>query len=318
VTRTALIVGSGGQDGRILSGQLLAQGFRVVGVDKPNTPVALGVQIAPVSLDDRNGLLQLVQNTQPDEVYYLAAFHHAASERSHVDTTHLLRESLRVNVDGLVIVLEALRTHCKDSRLFYASSSHVFGVPTTSPQNESTPHRPQSAYAISKCTAMNICRLLRDQEGCFAISGILYNHESALRGAAFVSTKIATAAATAARVLARGEPPEALELGSLDSVVDWSAAEDICRAMQAALRTSTPRDYVIGSGVAHKVRDFCSIAYGEVGLDWEKYVVQRPGAVIAPGPPLVADTELLRSQTGWAPTLSFESLVCQLVREKMS
>lgn len=316
--KSALVVGSGGQDGRILSAQLLSQGFRVVGVDVAGAPCAVGTERSGVELTDREGMHRLVEDLQPSEVYYLAAFHHASAEREQVEIAHLLRQSFQVNVDGLVSTVEALRVHARDSRLFYASSSHVFGAAETSPQDEATLRKPQSAYGVSKCAGMDICRIMREQHGMFAVSGVLYNHESVFRGAAFVTAKIARGAAHASRALARGEVPAPIELGSLESLVDWSAAEDVTRAMQATLRAPLAQDYVVASGILHSVRDFCRIAFDEVGLDWEAYVRERPGLRVQAGVPLVGNAARLRQTTGWEPLVSFEGLVRRLVRENMS
>ena len=325
MTRCALVLGSGGQDGRILSAQLLAQGMRVVGVDLAAAPRAEGVEPFSIDLSDRALVHALVQREQPAEVYYLAAFHHASEQREQVDVGHLFRQSFAINVDGLLSTLEALRAHAPQARLFYAASSHVFGAPTASPQNEETELRPQSPYAVSKCAGMGVCRVMREQHHMFAVSGVLYNHESSLRSRDFVSAKIAHAAADVARALHDGLEPPILELASLDSMVDWSAAEDITRAMQAMLRAPAPRDYVVGSGVLHSVRDFCRIAFDELGLPWERYVRVRPvrdGVVAPPNassrPLLVADASRLGYDTGWVPQVSFDNLCRRLVRENMS
>jgi GDPmannose 4,6-dehydratase len=193
VSPIALVIGSGGQDGRILAEQLLDQGIRVVGVDVPTAKSAPGVDTRTVALHDRGGMRNLVRETKPSEIYYLAAFHHAATERDHVDVGELLTRSFEVNVDGLIGVVQAMREHAQTARLFYASSSHVFGAPLTTPQDEATHCEPRSPYAISKRAGMSICQALRDQHGMFAVSGVLYNHESARRGDAFVSTKIVRA-----------------------------------------------------------------------------------------------------------------------------
>ena len=320
---TALVLGSGGQDGRILSAQLLAQGMRVVGVDLSTAPTHEGVEQQCVDLCDRDSMSRLMAQTQPTELYYLAAFHHASEKRDNVDVGPLFRQSFAVNVDGLLCTLEAARAQSPNSRLFYASSSHVFGRPETSPQNERTELRPESPYAVSKCAGMNVCRVMRRHQRYFAVSGVLYNHESQLRARHFVSAKIAWAAASAARAVADGRQPELLELGSLDSLVDWSDAADVTRGMQAMLRAKTPADYVIGSGVLHSVRDFCRIAFDEVGLSWEALVRQTSASEeaknLAQTPAvLLADSAKLRYETGWKPQVPFEELVRRLVRENMS
>jgi GDPmannose 4,6-dehydratase len=257
-----------------------------------------------VDLQDEAQLVDLCARFMPDEVYYLAAHHHSSEE--HPDDATELRESTKVHVLGLINVLEALRKRAPRCRVFYASSSHAFGQPATPKQDESTPFAPRNPYAITKVAGTHTCRLYRERCGMHVSVGILYNHESPLRGPRFVSQRIARAARQAAI-----DPSFRLKLGSLSAVVDWSYAPDFVDAMVRILAAPQPDDYVVASGEPHTVRDFVEAAFGFMGLDWHAHV-EEGGAASAHGT-LVGDASKLRRRTGWAPTVTFEKMVQILV-----
>ncbi len=309
----ALIVGSAGQDGRILSEQLREGGRDVIGLDRgvlTSTDASLALP-ASVDLGVRADVEALIAAAMPDEIYYLAAFHHSSEDAFETDLADLFRQSVAVHVDGWVNVLEAARTRSPRTRLFYAASSHVFGSPAEPVQNEATPFAPEGAYGITKAAGVGIARFFRAR-GLHVSCGILYNHESPLRPARFVSQRIAIGAVTAAAA-ARAGKPYTLELGSLSATVDWSWAADTTDAMSRIVRAPAPDDYVVASGIPHTVGDFCDAAFRAVGLDYRSYVTERPGRVTKRLAPLVGDAQKLRSATGWAPTVSFEEMVRRLV-----
>lgn len=289
----ALLVGSAGQDGRILDGQLRARGVEVDGVARGD-----------LDLLDRAAVATRVRGA--DVVYYLAAHHHS-SEEAQGDDVALLRASLDVHVHGLAHVLDGMRG---DARLFYAASSHVFGRPDAPVQNEDTPRRPMSVYGMTKSLGMDVVRYYRDR-GRHASSGILYNHESPLRGPSFVTTRIVRGA----RAAAAGER-QVLELGSLSAVVDWGWAPDYTEAMQRIVAQDAPDDYVVASGEPHTVAEFALVAFAAVGLDAREWVVETPALVKKPGATLVGDATKLRERTGWERTMGFEQMVSRLVTER--
>jgi GDPmannose 4,6-dehydratase len=304
----ALIVGDRGQDGRILFEQR-ARSASVVGIDIGGLRTAQPLELelpAAVDLQDEAQLANLCARFIPDEVYYLAARHHSSEEQP--DDATELRECTKVHLLGLVNVLEALRKHSPECRVFYASSSHTFGQPTTQSQDESTPFSPRNPYAVTKVAGAHTCRLYRERHGMHVSVGILYNHESPLRGLRFVSQRIAHGARQAAL-----HPAFRLKLGSLSAVVDWGYAPDFVDAMVRIVAEPHPDDYVVATGVPHTVRDFVEAAFGFVDRDWRLHVEEGQGTAAASQGTLVGDASKLRARTGWAPTVSFEKMVQILV-----
>jgi len=303
--RRAIIVGSGGQDGRLLCERLAADCV-VLGLDV-GTVTGDGVLPDPVDVECADAVERLVQSTSPDEVYYLAARHHSAEE-SPDEAGELLRASFGVHVMGLVHFLEAIRKHVPEARLFYAGSSQMFGQPPAGMQDESTPFAPRNAYAITKVAGAHACALYREQYDAHASVGILYNHESPLRGARFVTTRIARGAWQAAR-----DPSFKLTLGSLAAAVDWGYAPDYVDAMVRIVRQPAADDYVIATGESHTVRDFARVAFAHVGRDWRDHVVEDRARVRPARGVAVGDASKLRARTGWKPTIGFEAMVTILV-----
>jgi GDPmannose 4,6-dehydratase len=307
MTRT-LVVGAGGQDGSILF-ERRSKGGAVVGIDVAGvrTAGAPGLELpAAVDLQDEAQLAQVCARFPPDEVYYLAARHHSAEE--HPEEATELRECTKVHLLGFINVLEALRRHAPGCRVFYASSSHTFGQPTTPAQNESTPYDPRNPYAVTKVAGAHTCRLYRERYGMHVSVGILYNHESPFRGPRFASQRIAHGARRAAR-----DPAFRLKLASLSAVVDWGYAPDFVDAMERIVAHPRPDDYVVATGEPHTVCDFVETAFAFVGLDWRAHVEETQDIGAPSHGTLVGDASKLRRQTGWAPTVSFEKMVQILV-----
>ena len=309
--KSALIIGAFGQDGHYLSNYLRAQGYSVVRAGRSRIEGHAGVDSFNVL--DPTVVARLIGDLLPAEIYYLAAFHHS-SEQEPPPLGALLAESMSVHFGGLLNILQGVVTHSPASRVFLASSALVFGDALGASQNEDTPRRPTTPYGVSKVAAMGACELYRRTHGTFAVSGILFNHESPRRGPSFVSRKIAVAAANAAK----GQAAK-LRLGALDAQVDWSAAEDVVRAAHAMLQMEEAVDYVIASGQLHTVREFARVAFDVVGLDYRDHVSQddtilhRPATTV----PRLGDPSRLREATGFAPQISFEDMVRSMVRAEM-
>ena len=307
--KRALVVGSSGQDGQLLLERLSGDGCAVLGIDLDTvTGICLDDELYNiVNIQHAGAVEQLVKRLVPDEVYYLAAHHHASEEHPH--EAEELRASHDVHVMGLVNFLEAIRKHAPRSHLFYAGSSQMFGQPLlTSPQDESTRFAPRNAYAITKVAGAHVCALYREQYDVHASVGILYNHESPLRGPRFVSSRITRGARQATR-----DPDFKLTIGSLAATVDWGYAPDYVDAMVRMVRLPDAGDYVIATGELHTVRDFVEIAFEHVGLDWHAHVVENPTLVRPSSGVLAGDTSKLRARTDWKPTLGFETMVRLLV-----
>lgn len=310
--RSAIIVGSSGQDGVYLGRFLDELNYDLTRVTRSAVVEGAGSP-EPFSILDAVAVASLVSRTRPAEIYYLAAFHHS-SEEIQPNTADLVRNSMAVHFDGLLNFLSAVVAHSPDTRLFLASSVLVFGELTSSPQSEDTPLRPNSAYGLSKAAAMNLCKLFREQMGVFASSGILYNHESPLRGPTFASKKIARAV-----VDAFTGKVGSITLGNLDTQVDWSAAEDTVRAAHAVLQIDQPRDFIIASGETHSVREFAEAAYGSLGLDYERYVGVDQSILHreANNVPRCGNPELLHRLTPYRPRVMFREMVAGIVAAEL-
>jgi GDPmannose 4,6-dehydratase len=310
-SRCALVVGASGQDGYYLCRELEARGDRVIRVTRNGVVGDRARQ--PLDILDAAAVRRLVGETAPDEIYYLAAYHHS-SQQDAGSLRALIEKSHDIHCTGLLNFLDAMTVVRRQARLFYAASSLVFGDPRRVPQDEDTPMAPVCAYGITKLLGMGLCRAYRSNEGLFACAGILYNHESPRRAPHFVTRKIARAVAD----IKRGQA-KPLEMGALDARVDWSAVEDVVAAMTAMLAMDSPQDLVIASGVLHSVRDFAAHAFGVAGLDYRQHVVEKP-ELLHRSPrkqPLCGDTRRLRAATGWQAKVSFEELVERMVRAEL-
>ncbi len=308
---TALITGITGQDGSYLAEHLLGKGYRVFGVVRRTSHHSYEriehlldrIEIVAADLLDQHSLTVALQETQPDEVYNLAA-------QSYVPTSWtqpvLTGEFTAL---GVTRILEAIRLAHPGAKFYQASSSEMFGKARESPQCETTPFYPRSPYGVAKVYAHWITVNYRESYGLYAVSGLLFNHESPRRGIEFVTRKVSDGVARIKLGLA-----SELRLGNLDAKRDWGFAGDYVDAMWRMLQRPMPQDYVVGTGVAHSVRELVEIAFDRVGLDWRKHVVVdprflRPAEVDL----LLADPSKARTDLGWTPEVSFERLVCMMV-----
>lgn len=309
----ALIIGSAGQDGRLLSERLKRDGCEVVGVERDRITGNAGLAFkSPVDILDPLSVGDLIGSFSPDAIFYLAAYHHSAEDKSLPDNLELYLRSHDVHVVGLLYVLEAVRKHVSGCRLFYAASSHCFGEPPTPIQNESTPLRPRCAYGITKTAGVGLCRMYRTNHHVHASAGFFYNHESAFRAPKFLSTKIVRAAVE----ISRGRR-DRLVLGDLAARVDWGFAPDYVDAMIRIVRLDAADEFVIATGQSHSVEEFVAAAFSHVGLDWRQYVEVKPGIIGKARSVLVGDSTKLRSATGWSPSVTFRQMVELLVDAEM-
>jgi GDPmannose 4,6-dehydratase len=294
--KVSLIVGSHGQDGILLTQRLEELNYSVVGLGRND-----------IDLLNRDQVDKIISSIRPDEIYYLAAYHH--SSEGHIeDDGKSFKESLSINTIGLVNILSSLSRILPSGRLFFASSCLIFDAQDSVIQNEDSVINPASPYAISKYASMKVCEYYRNVKNIFACSGILYNHESYLRANSFVSKKITS---TVAKILLNRE--ERLVLGSLDSKVDWGYAPDYVEAMRLILSINTPGDYIISSGEARTIREFVKIAFDYVGLDYNDYVVVEGDILGRNNGSRIGNPKLLKSRTGWEPTISFSEMIRLMV-----
>jgi GDPmannose 4,6-dehydratase len=307
----ALVAGCSGQDGIYLTHLLRSKGYRISGIDLGGRSKEVD-DFYSVDLRDRSAIRGIIEENRPDEVYFLAAFHHS-SEGPRISEEELMARSLEINTLALCHMLGALADLRPAARLLYASSSRVFGEAVTSVQSEDTPLAPVEPYGISKAAGMQICSHWRLAARFFAVSAILYNHESPLRPPHFLSQKIVQFAVRSAR----GDPSK-LSLGNLSAQVDWGHAADTARAMWLMLQQPAPLDFVVATGELHTVRDWLDEAFGIFSLDWHNAVIEKPGLLNPDRPvaPLCGDSSKLRQVTGWRPDFTFPQLVGDMVESE--
>ena len=315
--KKALITGITGQDGSYLTEILLSEGYEVHGMIRRASTFnteridhlysdpheeGLPLSLHYGDLTDGSQLARLIRIIQPDEIYNLAA-------QSHVQVSFQQPEYTG-DADGLGItrLLEAIRETGVDTKLYQASSSEMFGN-APAPQSEDTPFQPRSPYAIAKLYAHWMVTNYREAYGMFAVSGILFNHEGERRHATFVTRKVTRGVA---RIVAGRD--QKVFLGNLDASRDWGHARDYVRAMYLMLQQDTPRDYVVGTGVSHTVRELCQLAFAHVGLDWDSFVEEDP-RYLRPTDveDLRADPTRAMNELGWKPSVTFEELVQGMV-----
>ena len=311
---TALVTGVSGQDGTYLAELLVAKGYRVVGTTRDaararaseHTGALRGVDLVETDGRSLPALLDLLRQTQPGEVYHLAA-------PSRVSDSFADPDGAKRGILGTTaVLLEAVQQSVPGARCFVAGSCEMFR-PEDQGQDESAPREPVSPYGEAKLAAFDLVRTYRSMGRLFAVTGILFNHESPRRGASFVTRKVARGAAA----VARGTQRE-VKLGSLDVRRDWGFAGDYVRAMWAMLQQETPEDLVIGTGTAHSVADLCFEAFAAVGRDWKDHVVSDAALVRAGDPPLrLADPSRARRRLGWSPEVDFRGLVSMMVEHEM-
>lgn len=312
---TALVTGITGQDGSYLAELLLEKGYTVIGMERRSSTLTFGrikhiqdkITIVQGDLHDQSSLTILIEEFKPDEVYNLAA-------QSFVPTSWN-QPVLTGEVTGLGVtrLLEAIRLVDPKLRFYQASSSEMFGKVLEVPQRESTPFYPRSPYGAAKVYGHWITVNYRESYNIFAVSGILFNHESPRRGLEFVTRKITNAVAQIKLGLV-----EDLRLGNLEARRDWGYAGDYVNAMWMMLQTDQPDNFVVGTGETHSVREFCELAFGSVDLDYKKYVVQddrfyRPAEVDL----LISDPSKVKKELGWEPAVDFEGLVQMMVTADM-
>ena len=311
MAKRAVITGITGQDGSYLAELLLEKGYEVTGVVRrasaPNIwrieHLLDRITLRPADLLDQLSLVRLIQDVHPLEFYNLAAMSFVPASW---DQPLLTGE---YNAMGVTRVLEAIRQVDPTIRIYQASSSEMYGRVREVPQTELTPFYPRSPYGVSKVFGHYITVNYRESYEMFAVSGILFNHESPRRGTEFVTRKVTDGVARIRLGLA-----DHLPLGNLDACRDWGFAGDYVRAMWLMLQQEKADDYVIASGVTHSVRQLVEVAFGHVGLDWQKHVRIDP-ALLRPAEVdhLIGDASKARRVLGWEPTVSFEQLVAMMV-----
>lgn len=308
---TALITGITGQDGSYLAEFLLQKNYRVLGIVHPESTVTyeyinpIKDQITTVNGDvnDEGFLARIIEKYKPNEIYNLAAFSFPPASWNYPVLTG------EITAIGVTRLLETIHRVNSGIRFYQASSSEVFGNPREVPQRETTPFCPRNPYGVAKVYGHWITVNYRETMGLYAVSGILFNHESPRRGLEYVTRKIANGAARIKLGLAND-----LQLGNLDATRDWGFAGDYVKAMWLMLQRDEPEDFVVGTGQTHSVREFCDIAFRYVGLNYQDYVVVDPNYYRPTEEnSLVANPAKARQKLGWKPSVDFQGLVHTMV-----
>ncbi len=306
----ALITGIAGQDGTILASMLARQGAEITGLVKPGTEYerlrryAPNVQIIDVDLSDADGLRAVVHDTAPTHIWNFGGFTAPGDSWDHQD------EVQRINIDAVAALLSSASELDEPARMFQASSSHIFEGTDRSPQDEKFELSPHSPYARSKAEALQLVRRYREREDVFAVSGILYNHESPLRGENFVTRKVSKAVAN----IAAGHQ-DILELGDIEVARDWGWAPDYVRAMMLMLQAKRPTDYVLATGISHRLSFFVQKAFAAVGIsDWRERVTTSLSDRLVDTNKMVGESRAAYLNLGWRHTVDFDSIAKRMVR----
>ncbi|MGD8522668.1 MAG: GDP-mannose 4,6-dehydratase [Desulfobacterales bacterium] len=317
--KTALITGITGQDGSYLSEHLLDMGYEVhgiirrVAIEDPERRlwrirhILDKIRLHSASLESYASIFKVVDTVKPDECYHLAAQSFVSYSFEDEFST------FGTNIDGTHYVLSALKELAPECRFYFAASSEMFGNAKVSPQNENTPFFPRSTYGISKLAGYHLTRNYREAYGLFALSGILFNHESPRRGYEFVTRKVTGTVAKIKLGLANE-----LRIGNLEAKRDWGYADDYVKAMWLMLQQDEPDDFVIATGETHTVKELIEIAFGHLDLNWEDYVVvdqdfYRPAEIYE----LKGDAGKAIERLGWKPSVSFENMIMLMVDEDL-
>ena len=315
--KRALITGITGQDGSYLAEYLLSLGYEVhglvrrVALEDPRRRFSRinhlldRLTLHAASLESYPSIFQIFSRNQFNECYHLAAQSFVAESFADGFST------MNTNINGTHYLLAALRELQPACRFYFAGSSEMFGKVREVPQRETTPFHPRSPYGISKVAGFDLTRNYREAYGMFCVSGILFNHESPRRGFEFVTRKITSGVARIYKGLA-----SELRLGNLEARRDWGHAKDYVRAMHLMLQQDEPEDLVVASGESHSVREFCELAFSEVGLNYRDHVVRdetfyRPAEVEM----LIGNAETARTKLRWEPEFSFRDLVREMVAQ---
>ena len=317
--KRALITGVTGQDGSYLAEHLLEEGYEVhavvrrVALEDPSrrftriSHLLDSVTMHAASLESYASLFHIFSRHEFDECYHLAAQSFVAESFADGFST------MNTNINGTHYMLAALRELQPKCKFYFAGSSEMFGKVREVPQKETTPFHPRSPYGISKVAGFELTRNYREAYGMFCVSGIFFNHESPRRGFEFVTRKITSGVARIHKGLA-----SELRVGNLAAQRDWGHAKDYVRAMHLMVQRDEPEDLVVASGESHSVREFCELAFAEVGLDYRDYVIQdekfyRPAEVEH----LIGDSSKAREALGWEPQYTFPELVKEMVHRDL-
>lgn len=305
----AVIVGVDGQDGSILKKYLKDIGWQVFGINRKFL-VSEDNKKTSFSIYNYDLVSDLVYKIKPAHIYYLAGFHHS-SEDSFTELD-IAQESYKVHFLGLINFLEAIRKESINTRLFYAGSSLMYGSPKTESVTEETPFMPECIYGITKLSGYHAVRMYKELHKIFAVTGIMFNHESYSRKVNFLSKKIIKTCIEIKMGL-RNE----LIIGDLSAKTDWGYALDYIRAMYMMLSAEEPEDYIISSGELHSVKEFVEVAFSKLGMDYKVYLKEDKSLLKRKKRAFFGDNRKIVSKLGWKPTVTFSEMIEMLVEEEL-
>jgi len=309
----AIIIGYSGQDGRLLSRHLKSLGSRILGIGSKtlySSDDEKYQHLNHVDITSLEDVVTLVKKFKPNEIYYLAAFHHSSQDKFELTPVDFYNKCYSIHVLGLINFLEAIRTVCQNARLFYSSSSLIYSGNDISLITEKSAYSPFGFYAMTKMSGMQLCKEYRENYQIFASVGILFNHESSFRSLTYLSQKIIRSAIRISKGF-----KEDLVIGDLRAQVDWGYAPDYVKAFKAILNCKISDDFIVASGEAHTVQEFIEITFNYLGLDWRAHVIENNKILLRRLPVKIGNTSYLQSLTSWRYSRSFKDMVEQLVRD---
>lgn len=301
LNKKAIIVGSLGQDGKLLIDLLSGKDYLIIEINKLN-----------FNINNFKSVEELVKKYLPQEIYFLAAYHNS-SEDIVSSEYQVLNKSFEVNTFGLINFLESIRLYSHNTKLFYASSSMIFDSNINQIINENSKIKTNCAYSISKFASGQICKMYREKYKIFVTVGILFNHESEFRKDKFVTKKISK---TIVEIL-NGKAKQ-LEIGNIDSIVDWGYAKDFVNAIYLVLQLNEPDDFIIATGEKHSLKEYLFHSFQHVGLNYLDYVKVNPDFLTRQSTVRIGDPTKLKKLTNWQPTLKFNEMVCRLIDIELS
>ena len=307
----AIIVGHEGQDGRILTQQLISQQCLVLGIGRDSIKTSDGSNsLTNLNSHNPDEVLALVEAFRPQVIFFLAAYHNSSEDQ--LDSSgDLIRKTYDIALTILVNFLEAIRVASPACRFVFAASSHIFINSQNYPQSETTPYAPNSVYGYAKLNGLYLCRYYRHNIGLRVSTAILFNHESEFRSEKFVSTKLMMGAIRIHKGISKQ-----IEIGNLQAKTDWGYAYDYCDAMYRIAQVEAD-EFVVATGVLHTVADFAEAAFMNLGLDYRNFVIEKAKKVRNTATFLQGDSTKLRKLTNWKPTVDFRSMVAKIM-EKLS
>ncbi len=301
--KKAIIVGSSGQDGTLLYDLLLNKNYSIIGIDNNEIKSNHKDYKKPIDISNKEVVNNLIKDFEPNEIYYLAAFHHSSEDKP-IDDEELFHKSYNINFLYFNTFLSAIKLFSPKSKIFFAASSHIFGIPSKEIQDENTPFNPNSIYGITKLNGLLLSRYYRNKYSIFASTGILYNHESHLRSDKFLSKKIIKGA-----INIKNKKQNKIIIGNLDAQNDWGYAPDFVDAMHKILNIKNPDEFIIATGIKHSVKDFVKITFNFLGLNWEEHIEENKEILTRQKNTLIGNPEKILKTSNWKPNVNFQEMI---------